>query len=48
MEAMAGAREQKIRAEERFEAARDRKAVLERRIDEDLEVAVAALPEIAG
>ncbi|WP_421981682.1 chromosome segregation SMC family protein [Roseibium sp.] len=48
MEAMAGAREQKIRAEERFEAARERKAVLERRIDEDLEVAVAALPEIAG
>ncbi|MBN9669156.1 chromosome segregation protein SMC [Roseibium aggregatum] len=48
MEAMAGAREQKIRAEERLDAARERKAGLERRIDEDLEVAVAALPEIAG
>ncbi len=48
MEAMSGAREQKIRAEERLEAARERKTVLERRIDEDLEVPVAALPEIAG
>lgn len=48
MEAMSGAREQKIRAEERLEAARERKSNLERRIDEDLEVAVAALPEIAG
>jgi len=48
LEAMSGAREQKIRAEERLEAARARKADLERRIDEDLEVAVAALPEIAG
>ncbi|MHA7774184.1 chromosome segregation protein SMC [Roseibium sp. M-1] len=47
MEAMAGAREQKIRAEERLEAARERKANLERRIDEDLEVPVTALPEIA-
>ncbi|CTQ52706.1 Chromosome partition protein Smc [Roseibium album] len=48
MEAMAGAREQKIRSEERLEAARERKGNLERRIDEDLEVSVAALPEIAG
>ncbi|WP_305989214.1 chromosome segregation protein SMC [Roseibium sp. MMSF_3544] len=48
MEAMAGAREQKIRAEERLEAARERRSSLERRIDEDLEVAVTALPEIAG
>jgi chromosome segregation protein len=48
MEAMAGAREQKIRAEERLEAARERKSNLERRIDEDLEVPVTALPEIAG
>ena len=48
MEAMAGAREEKIRAEERLEAARDRKQNLERRIDEDLEVPVTALPEIAG
>ncbi len=48
MEAMAGAREEKIRAEERLDAARERKSNLERRIDEDLEVAVAALPEIAG
>ncbi|KZM51540.1 chromosome segregation protein SMC [Labrenzia sp. OB1] len=48
MEAMAGAREKKIRAEERLEAARERKSNLERRIDEDLEVAVTALPEIAG
>jgi len=48
MEAMAGAREEKIRAEERLEAARERKSNLERRIDEDLEVSVAALPEIAG
>ncbi|MBO6508593.1 MAG: chromosome segregation protein SMC, partial [Roseibium sp.] len=48
MEAMSGAREQKIRAEERLEAARERKSNLERQIDEDLEVAVAALPEIAG
>ena len=48
LEAMAGAREQKIRAEERLEAARERKGNLERRIDEDLEVSVAALPEIAG
>ncbi|WFE88908.1 chromosome segregation protein SMC [Roseibium porphyridii] len=48
MEAMAGAREEKIRAEERLDAARERKGNLERRIDEDLEVTVAALPEIAG
>jgi chromosome segregation protein len=48
MEAMSGAREEKIRAEERLEAARERKASLERRIDEDLEVSVSALPEIAG
>jgi len=48
MEAMSGAREQKIRAEERLEAAKSRKSDLERRIDEDLEVSVAALPEIAG
>ncbi|QDG79089.1 chromosome segregation protein SMC [Labrenzia sp. PHM005] len=48
MEGLAGAREQKIRAEERLEAARERKQTLERRIDEDLEVSVAALPEIAG
>ncbi|MEM9632290.1 MAG: chromosome segregation protein SMC [Pseudomonadota bacterium] len=48
LEAMSGAREQKIRAEERLEAARERKGNLERRIDEDLEVSVAALPEIAG
>ncbi|MEP5037807.1 MAG: chromosome segregation protein SMC, partial [Roseibium sp.] len=48
LEAMSGAREEKIRAEERLEAARDRKGNLERRIDEDLEVAVTALPEIAG
>ncbi|MFB9171955.1 chromosome segregation protein SMC [Roseibium salinum] len=48
MEAMAGAREQKIRAEERLEAARERKSALERRVDEDLEVSVAALPELAG
>ncbi|MBG6206821.1 chromosome segregation protein [Labrenzia sp. EL_126] len=48
MEALAGAREQKIRAEERFEASKERKGNLERRIDEDLEVPVTALPEIAG
>ncbi|WP_428641722.1 chromosome segregation SMC family protein [Roseibium sp.] len=48
LEAMTGAREQKIRAEERLEAARERKSNLERRIDEDLEVSVAALPDIAG
>ncbi|PVB63041.1 chromosome segregation protein SMC [Labrenzia sp. 011] len=48
LEAMTGARETKIRAEERLEAARERKSNLERRIDEDLEVSVAALPEIAG
>ncbi len=48
MEALAETREQKIRAEERLEAARERKSSLERRIDEDLEVAVTALPEIAG
>ncbi|MET1414029.1 chromosome segregation protein SMC [Roseibium sp. HPY-6] len=48
MDAMAGAREKKIRAEERFEAAKERKSNLERRIDEDLEVTVAALPGIAG
>ncbi|MBG6173997.1 chromosome segregation protein [Labrenzia sp. EL_208] len=48
MEALAGAREQKIRAEERFEASKERRGNLERRIDEDLEVPVTALPEIAG
>ncbi|WP_299480293.1 chromosome segregation protein SMC [uncultured Roseibium sp.] len=48
MDAMASARENKIRAEERFEAAKERKSNLERRIDEDLEVTVAALPGIAG
>lgn len=48
MEALAGAREQKIRAEERFEASKERKGNLECRIDEDLEVPVTALPEIAG
>ena len=48
MEGLAGTREQHIRAEERLEAARERKTNLERRIDEDLEVSVAALPEIAG
>ncbi|MEP3048608.1 MAG: chromosome segregation protein SMC [Roseibium sp.] len=48
MEGLAGTREQKIRAEERLEAAGERKTNLERRIDEDLEVSVAALPEIAG
>ncbi|MEP3429117.1 MAG: chromosome segregation protein SMC [Roseibium sp.] len=48
MEGLSGTREQKIRAEERLEAARERKTNLERRIDEDLEVSVAALPEIAG
>lgn len=48
MEALSGAREQKIRAEERFEASKERKSNLERRIDEDLEVPVTALPEIAG
>lgn len=48
LEALSGAREQQVRAEERLEAARERKQNLERRIDEDLEVAVAALPEIAG
>ncbi|MEP2706881.1 MAG: chromosome segregation protein SMC [Roseibium sp.] len=48
MEGLSGTREQKIRAEERLEAARERKTILERRIDEDLEVSVAALPEIAG
>ena len=48
MEAMGGAREEKIRAEERLDAARERKSNLERSIAEDLEVPVAALPEIAG
>ncbi|GAA0778526.1 chromosome segregation protein SMC [Roseibium denhamense] len=48
MEAMAGAREEKIRAEERLEAARSRRQDLERRIAEDLDVAVTALPEMAG
>ncbi len=42
------AREKQIRAEERLQAAQERKANLEQRIDEDLEVPVAALPEIAG
>ncbi|WP_150524454.1 chromosome segregation protein SMC [Roseibium sediminis] len=48
LEGMSGAREKKIRAEERLEAARERKSNLERRITEDLEVAVSALPEMAG
>ncbi|MCA1297799.1 AAA family ATPase [Stappia indica] len=41
-------RERKIRAEERVEAARGRKSETEERIDEVLEVAVAALPGLAG
>jgi len=48
LEALSHAREQKIRGEERLNAATERKAGLERRIQEDLDVAVAALPEIAG
>ncbi|GGB52057.1 chromosome partition protein Smc [Roseibium aquae] len=48
LEALSGAREQKIRVEERLGAARERKFGLERRIGEDLNVAVAALPEMAG
>lgn len=48
LEGLSAAREQKIRAEERHEAARERKTNLERRITEDLEVAVSSLPEMAG
>ncbi|WP_417685357.1 chromosome segregation protein SMC [Roseibium sp.] len=48
LEGLASAREDKIRAEERLEAARQRKQAIEGRIDEALEVPVSALPEIAG
>ncbi|MEJ8473482.1 chromosome segregation protein SMC [Roseibium algae] len=48
LEGLAGAREEKIRAEERLEAARQRKLAIETRIDDDLEVSVSQLPEIAG
>ncbi|MBO0345929.1 AAA family ATPase [Roseibium sp. CAU 1637] len=48
LEILASAREVRIRAEERLEAARDRKQAIERRIDEDLEVPVSGLPELAG
>lgn len=48
LEGLSATRVQLVRAEERLQAARDRKANLEQRIDEDLEVSVAALPEIAG
>jgi chromosome segregation protein len=48
LEGLSGAREEKIRAEERLEAARQRKLSIETRIDEDLDVPVTALPEIAG
>ncbi|MBD1547563.1 chromosome segregation SMC family protein [Roseibium aggregatum] len=48
LEGLSSAREHQVRAEERLQAARDRKTNLEQRIDEDLEVPVSALPEIAG
>lgn len=48
LEGLSSAREAQVRAEERLQAARDRKTNLEQRIDEDLEVPVSALPEIAG
>lgn len=48
LEGLSGSREQKVRAEERLQAARERKDGLERRIAEDLDVAVTALPEMAG
>jgi len=48
LEGLSSAREKQVRAEERLQAARDRKTNLEQRIDEDLEVPVSALPEIAG
>ena len=48
LEALSGAREQQVRAEERFQAAGERKATLETRIAEDLDASVSALPEMAG
>ena len=48
LEGLSAAREEKVRSEERLEAARQRKLAIEARVDEDLEVAVSALPEIAG
>lgn len=48
MEALSGAREQHVRSEERFQSAQERKLNLEQRIDEDLQVPVASLSEIAG
>lgn len=42
------ARERRIRAEERLAAASSRKSEIEARIDETLEVAVSALPGLAG
>lgn len=48
MEGMSVAREEKIRAEERLEAIKQRKSAIETRVLQDLDLAVAALPEIAG
>jgi chromosome segregation protein len=48
LEGLSAAREKQGRAEERLQAARDRKGNLEQRISEDLDVPVAALPDIAG
>ncbi|MBD8893038.1 chromosome segregation protein SMC [Roseibium litorale] len=48
LEALSAAREQKVRAEERLQAARERKAAIEARVDEDLDVPMSALPELAG
>ncbi|NVK35095.1 MAG: chromosome segregation protein SMC [Rhodobacteraceae bacterium] len=48
MEGMSAAREEKVRSEERLEAIRQRKAAIEGRVGEDLDVSVDELPEIAG
>ena len=48
LDALSLAREEKIRAEERLEAARARKSAIEHQIDEVLDVSVSALPGVAG
>ncbi|MHC5654556.1 chromosome segregation protein SMC [Stappia sp. ICDLI1TA098] len=48
LSALTDARERRIRAEERLRAATQRKGEIEALIDEALEVAVAALPGLAG
>lgn len=48
LEALSAAREQKVRSEERLQAALERKSAIEARVDEDLDVPMSALPELAG